>query len=116
MHALKSDPERTTAAGFAFISADYRLLPPSTGHDVLEDVVDLFAFLARTPLLGTMHIDGTRLATVGSSAGAICAFLAATHANPKPRAVLSIYGLGGELIVSSTPRWRRRDVNPTHND
>ncbi|KAI0246271.1 Alpha/Beta hydrolase protein [Lactifluus subvellereus] len=99
---------RTTAAGFAFISADYRLLPPSTGHDVLEDVVDLFAFLDSTPLLGTVQIDRTRLAVAGSSAGAFCAFFAATYANPKPRAVLSLYGLGGDLftphVLSSKPK------------
>ncbi|KAI9445673.1 alpha/beta-hydrolase [Lactarius psammicola] len=89
---------RTTAAGLAFISADYRLLPPSTGHDVLKDVVDLFAFLARTPTLGTMHLDGERMAVAGSSAGGMCAFLAAIHANPRPRAVLSLYGLGGDVF------------------
>ena len=91
---------RATAAGLAFISADYRLLPPSTGHDVLEDVVDLFTFLARTPTLGTVLVDATRLAVAGSSAGGMCAFLAAIHANPRPRAVLSLYGLGGDVFVS----------------
>jgi acetyl esterase/lipase len=95
--------ERTTAAGLAFISADYRLLPPGTGHDVLKDVVDLFAFLARTPMLGTVLLDGTRLAVAGASAGGMCAFLAAIHANPRPRAVLSLYGLGGDLFVSTHP-------------
>ncbi|KAI0299639.1 alpha/beta-hydrolase [Multifurca ochricompacta] len=89
---------RTTATGLAFISADYRLMPPGTGHDVLEDVVDLFAYLAKTPLLGTTPIDGTRLAVAGSSAGGMCAFLAAVHAKPKPLAVLSIYGLGGDVF------------------
>jgi acetyl esterase/lipase len=93
-------PERTIAAGFAFISADYRLLAPSTGHDVLEDVIDLFAFLTHTPRLGTVHIDITRLAVAGSSAGALCAFLSVGHANPKPRAVLSLYCFGGDLMVS----------------
>ncbi|KAI0284135.1 alpha/beta-hydrolase [Russula brevipes] len=90
--------KRTTAAGLAFISADYRLLPPDTGHDVLDDVVDLFAFLARSQPLGPVQIDGTRLAVAGCSAGGMCAFLAAAHANPKPRAVLSLYGLGGEVF------------------
>jgi acetyl esterase/lipase len=90
---------RTTAAGLAFISADYRLLPPSTGHDVLKDVVDLFAFLARTPTLGSVRLDATRLAVAGSSAGGMCAFLAAIHATPRPRAVLSLYGLGGDVFT-----------------
>lgn len=87
------------AAGFAVISADYRLLSPSTGHDVLDDIVDLFAFLARTKQLGTVQVDSTRLVAAGNSAGGLCAFLAAIHANPKPRAILSMYGLGGEMFV-----------------
>jgi acetyl esterase/lipase len=86
--------------GIAVISADYRLLSPCTGHDVLEDVVDLFAFIARTKLLGTVQIDSTRLAAAGNSAGGLCSFLAAVHAKPKPRAILSMYGLGGEMFVS----------------
>ncbi|KAH9008280.1 hypothetical protein EDB84DRAFT_1572192 [Lactarius hengduanensis] len=69
------------------------------GYDVLKDVVDLFAFLASTPSLGTVLIDRTRLAVAGSSAGGMCAFLAAIHVNPRPRAVLSLYGLGGDLFT-----------------
>ncbi|KAH9997436.1 Alpha/Beta hydrolase protein [Russula compacta] len=90
--------KRTTAAGLVFISADYRLMPPSTGHEVLDDVVDLFAFVTRTQFPGTAQIDGTCLAVAGSSAGGMCAFLAAIHVDPKPRAVLSIYGLGGDIF------------------
>jgi acetyl esterase/lipase len=95
--------ERTTATGLAFISADYRLIPPCTGHDILDDIVDLFTFLARTELLGTVQIDSTRLAVAGTSAGGMCAFLAAVHAKPKPRAVLSMYGLGGDIFVRPFP-------------
>ncbi|KAI0260665.1 alpha/beta-hydrolase [Gloeopeniophorella convolvens] len=91
--------KRTTAAGFAFISADYQLLPPGTGKEVLEDVVDLFAFLERTPSHGTVQVDATRLVTAGASAGGMCSFLAAVHASPKPCAVLSLYGLGGDLFL-----------------
>ncbi len=89
------------AVGFAVISADYRLLAPCTGHDVLDDVVDLFAFLASTRVFGTVQVDSTRLVVAGNSAGGLCAFLAAIHADPKPRAVLSMYGLGGEMFVCS---------------
>jgi alpha/beta hydrolase fold len=87
------------AAGIAVISADYRLLSPCTGHDVLDDIVDLFAFIARTKYLGTVQVDSTRLVAAGNSAGGLCVFLAAIHANPKPRAILSMYGLGGEMFV-----------------
>ena len=88
-----------TAAGFAIISAEYRLLSPCTGRDVLDDIVDLFSFLAGTKNLGPVQIDSTRLVAAGNSAGGLCAFLAAIHANPKPRAISSMYGLGGDMFV-----------------
>ncbi len=88
-----------TTAGLAIISADYRLLSPCKGRDALDDIVDLFAFIACTKHLGTVQVDSTRLVAAGNSAGGLCAFLAAIHAKPKPRAILSMYGLGGEMFV-----------------
>ncbi|KAI0047430.1 hypothetical protein FA95DRAFT_1606125 [Auriscalpium vulgare] len=37
---------RALASGIALVSADYSLLPPATGHTILANVVDLFAFFA----------------------------------------------------------------------
>ncbi|KAJ7851647.1 Alpha/Beta hydrolase protein [Mycena olivaceomarginata] len=97
---------RTVAAGFVFISADYRLIPSCTGHDIIDDIKDLFLFLSRDTLCfktesGSLFgIDPTSLAVAGSSAGGMCAYLAAIHASPKPKAVLSMYGMGGQLFVS----------------
>ncbi|KAI0040876.1 alpha/beta-hydrolase [Auriscalpium vulgare] len=88
---------RARASGIALVSADYSLLPPATGHTILADVVDLFAFLAAHG--ATHHVDAARLAAAGTSAGGLCAFLAAAHADPKPKAVLSLYGLGGDFLT-----------------
>ena len=106
-----------------FISADYRLLPPATGHDVLADIKDLFSYLETQVNhdiqqhlqqgpprpFSAFEIDPTSLAVAGSSAGGICAYLAAIHASPQPKAVLSLYGMGGDCLVrthapSSSPR------------
>lgn len=93
--------------GWAFISADYRLLIPSTGHEILRDVKSLFAFLADTDgglnkelkALGCPHqIDPNRLFVGGSCAGAYPAFLAALFAQPKPKGYFSLYGVGGDLL------------------
>ncbi|KAF8449913.1 Alpha/Beta hydrolase protein, partial [Terfezia claveryi] len=93
--------------GWAFISADYRLLIPSTGHEILRDVKSLFAFLADAEgglnkelrALGCPHqIDSNRLYVGGSSAGAYPAFLAALFAQPKPKGFFSLYGVGGDLL------------------
>ncbi|KAI0314495.1 alpha/beta-hydrolase [Amylostereum chailletii] len=99
--------KRLTADGIAFITVDYRLITPSTGHDVVEDIRDLFTFLSdslnselafreKEP---SFQIDPSRLAVVGTSAGGLCCYLAAIHARPKPTAVVSIYGLGGEFFT-----------------
>ncbi|KAF8419056.1 hypothetical protein BGX38DRAFT_1108988, partial [Terfezia claveryi] len=99
--------EYTLSRGWAFISADYRLLIPSTGHEILRDVKSLFAFLADAEgglnkelrALGCPHqIDSNRLYVGGSSAGAYPAFLAALFAQPKPKGFFSLYGVGGDLL------------------
>ncbi|KAA1475601.1 alpha/beta-hydrolase [Dentipellis sp. KUC8613] len=110
--------ERVTSVGIAFISAEYRLIPPSTGHDILDDIHDLFAFFASPN--ATLHLhpppDPARFAVAGTSAGALCAYLAAAHVRPAPRAVLSMYGLGGDfltphyLTAKTTPFFRGREL------
>ncbi|KAF7978042.1 hypothetical protein HWV62_1659 [Athelia sp. TMB] len=110
------------ANGIAFVSADYRLLYPSTGLTQLVDVCTLFKFLARTDSLnlpGGVSIDPARIAVAGVSAGAYLARLAALHANPRPCAVLSLWGMGGDwlldhfLAVKTTPppfKWAGPDA------
>ncbi|PIL22455.1 hypothetical protein GSI_15143 [Ganoderma sinense ZZ0214-1] len=107
-----------------FISADYRLLPPATGHDILADIKDLFAFIDRDVNVlvrgckGTraFEIDSSALAVAGSSAGALCAYLASMHASPRPKAVLSLYGMGGDMLTwqylttKTTPFFRGREM------
>jgi acetyl esterase/lipase len=97
--------KRLNNAGIAFIAVDHRLLGKSTGHDVLEDIKDLFAFLNAgiNPALDThkasFRIDPETLASAGGSAGGLCACLSAIHALPRPKAVLSMYAMGGNLLT-----------------
>ncbi|KAI0917294.1 hypothetical protein AcV5_007799 [Taiwanofungus camphoratus] len=111
---------RISSTGCIFISAEYRLMPPSTGHDILADIKDLFRFIShelnsllqrryvesvaeRTPQCSStpnFRINANALAVAGTSSGGLCAYLAAMHATPKPRAVLSMYGMGGQFLSS----------------
>jgi hypothetical protein len=113
-----ADAGRVNAHGFAFISPEYRLIPPSTGHAVLEDIKDLFTFLFKMDLSTAMRytesnsdekafqlnfeLDRASIVVAGSSAGGLCAYLAAVHCDlPKPRAILSMYGMGGNFFVGA---------------
>ncbi|KAJ7143545.1 Alpha/Beta hydrolase protein [Mycena crocata] len=101
-HWLK---DRIVGAGYLFISADYRLLPSATAHDIIEDIKDLFLFLGKEDLCfkteagGIFGVDTTLTAVAGSSAGGLCAYLAASHVSPKPRAVLALYAVGGNYFI-----------------
>jgi len=98
--------KRLSSRGIVFISVDYRLIPPSTGHDVIEDIKDAFAFVATrlndelTQAGSGLRVDAQALGVAGTSAGGLCAYLAAMHAAPRPKAVVALYAMGGDFIVS----------------
>ncbi|KAG6902617.1 hypothetical protein C0995_014223 [Termitomyces sp. Mi166 len=114
---------RTTNAGYTFISADYQLLPPATGHDILQDIQDVLRFVISREFVststdssgaetGSVHMGGFRywidpeaIAVAGSSAGGLCAYLAAIHCtSPKPKAIISMYGMGGDFFINECPK------------
>lgn len=113
IHAHTCPVERVVALDCAFISADYTLIPSggATCHNTLEDIKDLFTFLANTPAFqfsqGIFRIDPSRIAVAGPSAGGLCAYWAAMHAVPKPKAVLAMYPMGGDFLVSIQPASER---------
>jgi len=110
---LRTLQERVTEAGYAFISADYRLMPPSTAHDIIDDIKDAFRFIREdlnSQLSAAMYSAGCRsascylvdpnaIAVAGSSAGGQCALYAAMHVSPKPKAMVLMYSMGGDYLV-----------------
>ena len=102
---LTSHAGRVIALGYAFVSADYQLLPPATAEDIVKDIQDVFSFLVKIDIkdaYGTFKIDPDAMAVAGSSAGGLCAYLAAIHCvSPKPKGVVSMYGLGGNFLVGT---------------
>lgn len=93
------------AGGYAFIAADYSLLPPATAFEILEDIKSLFSYLGihineELKSRGCYDvIDVEKIIVAGSSAGGLCAYLASVHGSPKPKAILSLYGMGGDFFV-----------------
>ena len=105
--------------GILFISADYRLLFPSSAFDIIADVKSLFHFLAspnfsETHLPAGVTLDVTRIAVSGESGGGYPARAAAIFAEPKPKAVLLQYGQGGQLLDDHWLAVKDRDApDPT---
>ena len=94
--------------GYLFLSADYRLLYPSSGFSMISDVKNLFTFLASRSssrsflsahLPSNVTLDTTRLVAVGESGGGYPALAAALYAEPKPRGLLMQYCMGGQMLL-----------------
>ncbi|WVQ77389.1 hypothetical protein IAR50_007074 [Cryptococcus sp. DSM 104548] len=95
------------AKGFLVVSADYRLLFPSTPSDIITDVHTLFSYVASpsTPLhtwLSSHHLslDKDRIIVSGQSGGNYPARAAATIPTilPRPIGWLNIFGQGNDWL------------------
>jgi acetyl esterase/lipase len=89
---LQSRTEACREKGIVFISADYRLLVPATSFDEVEDVKNLFKYLASSEfseryLPAKSPLDPSRIGVAGFSGGGYIANLTAVHAEPKPSVV-----------------------------
>ncbi|KAK4685531.1 hypothetical protein P7C73_g4615, partial [Tremellales sp. Uapishka_1] len=90
------------------ISANYRLLYPSTTSDMIADAHSLFAYLS-SPASGLAQMLGSRslsldldnVAVVGVSGGNYVARAAATLSSivPRPKAWLGVYGMGNDFFL-----------------
>ena len=91
--------------GLLFLSADYRLLYPSSGFSIISDITTLFSFLASpsstfsSNLPAGVILDTTRLVAVGESGGGYPALAAALYAEPRPRGLLMQYCMGGQMML-----------------
>ncbi|KAI0730007.1 hypothetical protein C8Q72DRAFT_274954 [Fomitopsis betulina] len=82
-----------------------RLSPaiPSSGFDIIEDMKALLSFLA-SPMFSEdllpsgITLDASRIALVGASGGAYPAMAAGLYAHPKPKALLLLFGMGGDML------------------
>ncbi|KAF8815570.1 alpha/beta-hydrolase [Phlegmacium glaucopus] len=105
--------KRANSLGYAFISADYQLLLPSTGHDILNDIQDVFKFVTENNIAHrktTFEIDPEKIIIAGGSAGGALAHLAAGHiSSPKPKGVLALYPMGGDFL---TAHWLQPKTKP----
>ena len=97
------------AAGQVVVSIDYRLAPETKLPEIVEDVRDALQWV-RTAGPGLFGADPRRIAVVGNSAGGYLALVAGTF-EPRPAAVVSLYGYGDILAdwyARPDPFYRRQ--------
>ncbi|EIN04832.1 alpha/beta-hydrolase [Punctularia strigosozonata HHB-11173 SS5] len=83
-----------------FITADYRLLLPFNGHDILADIRALSSFLSSDAFRNSLPsglVPSNSIFTAGASAGGYMALQYALQASLKPKAVLNMFGLSDLL-------------------
>ena len=81
-----------TNAGIAWFSIDYRMAPEFRFAQANEDVVSAILWLKANA--ATYHVDATRIALIGESAGGFLVNYAGTHETQETRvqAVVDMYG------------------------
>lgn len=107
--------EELTRAGFAVVSADYRLAPETKLPEILADVTDAATWVqgAGAERFG---FDGDRLAVAGASAGGYLTLSLGVSLRPRPRALVSFFGYGdviGDWCLKPDPFYRSQGLIPT---
>ena len=96
--------------GCILVSIDYRLAPETLLPEIIADVEDAFRFVReRGPEL--FHADAKRIAVAGGSAGGYLTFTAGFRVEPRPVALLALYGYGDLLA----PWYNEPSAHPRHN-
>jgi alpha-L-fucosidase 2 len=84
--------EPLSSAGFAWFSIDYRLAPEAHFPDAISDLNAAIRWVKANAAL--YHVDVSKIAIIGESAGGFLVNYAGTHDAPDPRvaAVVDFYG------------------------
>jgi acetyl esterase/lipase len=79
--------------GYAIVSLDYRLAPETKVPAIISDVEAAFTWL-KGDGAKKFHLDVNRIVVVGDSAGGYLTLVTGYRVNPKPKALVSLYGYG----------------------
>lgn len=80
-------------AGYALVSIDFRLAPETRIEEIIEDVADACRWI-RENGAEKLSVDPRRMALIGGSSGGYLALIAGRLLEPRPRALISVSGLG----------------------
>lgn len=84
---------RMLDAGYAIVSIDYRLAPETQLPAIIEDLEDAFRWIREQgPKL--FHIDATKIAVMGGSAGGYLTLMSGYRVKPRPNVLVAFFGYG----------------------
>ena len=96
--------------GYVLVSLDYRLAPQAKLAEIISDIEDAFDWLRREGA-AKFHIDPERIAVMGGSAGGYLTLVTGHRVEPRPRALVSLFGYGD--IISEW--YTEPSPHPRHN-
>jgi len=101
-------------AGYTVVSVDYRLAPETKLPEILEDLQDACRWVReKGPEL--FHADAGRIAVMGASAGGYLTLASGFRVDPRPLALVSLWGYGdvaGPWYSRPDPFYRTRPLVP----
>ncbi len=101
-------------AGYAIVSIDYRLAPETRLPQIIEDLRDAYTWLHdEGPKL--FHVDASRVAVAGGSAGGYLTLMTGFCVKPRPVALVSFWGYGdiaGDWYIKPSEFYRKQPLVP----
>ncbi|MEO2047150.1 MAG: alpha/beta hydrolase [Pirellulales bacterium] len=97
--------DRMLDAGYAVVTIDYRLAPETKLPEIVEDVVDAFRWI-RGAGAELAHLDTSKIAVTGGSAGGYLTLVSGYLVQPRPTVLVSVYGYGdliGDWYAKPSP-------------
>lgn len=105
--------QHAVSAGYVLVSLDYRLAPETKLPEIITDLEDAFRWIQSDgPRL--FFADPSRVAVVGSSAGGYLTLTSGFRVQPRPRALLSLWGYGdliGDWYSKPSPHPRHHHTH-----
>jgi acetyl esterase/lipase len=110
--------EYAADSGYVLVSLDYRLAPETRLPQIIEDLEHAFQWIRRAGP-EEFHIDASRMAVIGGSAGGYLTLTSGFRVKPRPAVLFSLWGYGdliGDWYSKPSPHARHRQSKLSRED